>query len=167
MKALVFLAAAVLAACAPLVTRPPTVSLAGLGLESVGLFEQRYVLQLRVRNPNDSDIPVDGLDFEVEVNGMPFASGVSSTRTTLPRQGEALLDVTATSNLASFLRQWRGGESGGRAGLDYRIKGSLRVPGYGAVPFDHRGEVPFPDPGPPAEKTAPGRSAAAPLSGSI
>lgn len=149
--------ALLLAACATVVSKPPAVSLAGVGLESISLFEQRYVLQLRVTNPNDRDIPVDGLAFEVELNGMHFASGVSNQAVTIPRLGEALLEVRATSNLASFMRQWRDLEKGGRSGLDYRIKGSLRVSGYGAVPFDHKGEVALPELPGVDEKPAPRR----------
>lgn len=160
MKILGLLAALLLTACAAFVSKPPEVTLAGLDLESIGLFEQRYVLQLRVRNPNDADIPVDGLSFEVEVNGTHFASGISNQAVTIPRLGEAVLEVPATSNLASFLRQWRDPEQGGPAGLDYRIHGSLRVAGHGALPFDHEGEVPLPSlPGGgerPAPKTLPG-----------
>jgi LEA14-like dessication related protein len=132
------------AACATVITQPPQVTLVGVGLESLGLFEQRYVLQLRVRNPNDVDIPVEGLSFDIELNGAHFASGVSNAAVRIPRLGEALLEVPATSNLAAFLQQWR--ELGsGRDGLAYRIRGSLRVSGYGAVPFDHKGEVSLPD----------------------
>lgn len=155
------------AACATVISKPPAVTLAGVDLESIGLFEQRYVLQLRVRNPNDADIPVEGLVFDVELNGMHFASGVSNSAVTVPRLGEALLEVKATSNLAAFMRQLRELQKGGRAGLDYRIKGNLRVSGYGALPFDQAGEVAFPDFGDFGEKTLPGEARPKQLPGSI
>lgn len=146
MKRLLALALILLAAaCATVIRTPPSVSLAGVDLESIGLFEQRYVLQLRLRNPNDADIPIEGLSFDVEVNGMHFASGLSNAVVRVPRLGEALVEVPATSNLGAFLRQWRELRQGGRDSLDYRIKGSVRVTGYGAIPFDHKGEVPLPN----------------------
>lgn len=132
-----------LAACAARFEKP-AVSLAGVDIESLGLFEQRFVLKLRVKNPNPVDIPVEGLNFDVDLNGRPFASGASALAVTIPRYGEAVLEVKASSNLAAFLRQWRDLQKEGRPGLDYRVKGNLRVTGYGALPFDHRGEAPFP-----------------------
>jgi LEA14-like dessication related protein len=155
------------AACATAISKPPVVTLAGVDLESIGLFEQRYVLQLRVMNPNDADIPIEGLTFDVELNGMRFASGVSNSAVTVPRLGEALLEVRATSNLASVMRQLHDLQKGGRGSLDYRIKGSLRVSGYGALPFEKGGELSFPDLVDFGEKRAPGPAAPQNLPGSI
>lgn len=149
MKRLAWVFVLFLAACATRFERP-SVSLAGVDIESLGLFEQRYVLQLRVKNPNGVDIPVEGLNFTVDLNGRHFADGVSNMAVTIPRMGEAVLTVKASSDLAAFLRQWRGMESEGRSGLEYRVKGTLRVSGYGAQPFDQKGEVGLPKL--PAEK---------------
>ncbi len=65
-------------------------------------------------NPNDVEIPLTGLNFEVEVNGQPFARGVSNKPVTVPRLGEEILEVTAVSTLANVLRQiteWKSGET--------------------------------------------------------
>lgn len=157
MRIFALVLALLLAACAPVISKPPAVTLAGVDLESIGLFEQRYVLQLRVTNPNDSDIPVEGVSFDIELNGMHFATGVSNAAVTVPRLGEALLEVKATSNLASFMRQLRDQRKDGRDGLDYRIKGNLRVPGHGALPFERKGELAFPELPGFDEKPAPRR----------
>lgn len=145
MKTALFALALFLSACTGF--SKPTVALAGIDIASVGLLEQRFVLKLRVNNPNDFDIPVEGLDFAMELNGQPFAQGVSNTATTVPRRGEAVLEVKTSSNLAHFLRQWREVESKGEGkggALDYRLKGKVRVAGYGEWPFEQRGEVPLP-----------------------
>lgn len=144
MRALALALALFLAACASVIPQPPKVALAGLDIESIGLFEQRFILQLRVTNPNNVDIPVEGINFDVDVNGRHFANGISNLAVTIPRQGETVLEVRATSNLAAFLRQWQESEKSGEPGLDYRVKGNLRVSGYGALPFDHRGEALLP-----------------------
>lgn len=132
-----------LCACATQFAKP-SVSLVGVDIESLGLFEQRFLIKLRVKNPNNLDIPVEGISFDVELNGRPFANGVSNVAVTIPRYGEAVLDIKASSSLASFLRQWRELEKAGRTGLDYRVKGHLQVSGYGALPFDYRDEITFP-----------------------
>ncbi|TVT75150.1 MAG: LEA type 2 family protein [Denitromonas halophila] len=150
--ALVALATLGLAACAslPLNMKPPEVSVSDLRLIDVGLLEQRFGLSLRVLNPNDAEIPVDGLSFTVELNGKPFAKGVSNQTVTVPRLSEAMLEVEAVSSLSGLLRQF-GAMSKGQERIDYRIHGTLYTGGlFGGVPFDQKGEVDFADLGVPA-----------------
>lgn len=139
-RILIVLLALCLTACASALPKPE-VSLADVELIQAGLFEQRFKLKLRLSNPGQSEVVINGLNFELELNGQPFAKGQSDQGTTLPRLGETTLDVTATSNLAALLRQVaelrkRGGES-----LDYRLRGTLSLPGFGSLPFDRKGEV--------------------------
>ena len=142
-RVVMLLAALGLGACAglPLSMKPPEVSVADLRLIDAGLLEQRFGLRLRVLNPNDADIPVDGLSFTIALNGKAFATGVSNTAVTIPRLGEAVVEVEAVSSLAGMLRQLRAfGVSQQR--IDYRIHGELHTGSLrGTIPFDRRGEV--------------------------
>lgn len=142
----ILLGALVLSACATLPgsLTPPEVSLADLRLIDVGLFEQRFGLSLRVLNPNEVDIPVEGLSFTLELNGTSFATGVSNQAVTIPRLGEAILDVQAVSSLTGLLHQLRR-LSQGEKGIEYRIHGTLSTGGMlGGVPFDRRGQIEWP-----------------------
>lgn len=136
-----------LGACAGLtrLQEKPQVSLAGLDLAELGLFEQRFVLQLRVQNPNEVELPIRGLSFDVELHGQPFAKGLSDKAVRVPAFGEALLEVKATSNLASVLRQLRELQKSGREQTDYRIFGTIAVEGLGRLPFDRSGDVRLPN----------------------
>lgn len=137
------LAVAPLAAClGP--RQAPEVSLAGIDIESLGLIEQRYLLRLRVRNPNDMDIPLTGLAFDLDLAGQPFGKGLSNQAVTIPRLGEAVVEVHLTSNLGQFLKQFRDGGRPNREGVDYRVRGQALVSGYGSFPFDSKGVIPFP-----------------------
>ena len=141
-----FCGALALSACATLPgsLTPPEVSLADLRLIDVGLFEQRFGLSLRVLNPNNVDIPVDGLDFTLELNGTTFATGVSNQSVTIPRLGEAMVEVQAVSTLTGLLHQLRR-LSHGEQGIAYRIHGKLVTGGLlGSVPFDRQGEIEWP-----------------------
>ena len=44
---------------------PPEVSLAGLAFDQPGLFEQRLRLDVRLRNPNDFQLDVERLLFDL------------------------------------------------------------------------------------------------------
>ncbi|MEW5889680.1 MAG: LEA type 2 family protein [Pseudomonadota bacterium] len=147
LRPLLLACALALAGCAGLgVPRnPPEVTLANVDVLEVGLLEQRLGLHLRVLNPNDTSLRINGLSYTLEVNGRPFAKGVSDKAVSVPRFGEAILEVPATTNIGGLLRQldeWRKGR--GRETMDYRLTGTL-YPAFGpGIPFDHSGQVPLP-----------------------
>ena len=73
----------------------PGIRVAGVDLVELGLLEQRFAELLRVRNPNGVELPITGLSFDIDVNGLRFVSGLSEEAVTVPRFGEGLLDALA------------------------------------------------------------------------
>ena len=51
----------------------PEVSVSGIALNSISLFEQEWGLTLRARNPNDRELTLKSLDYEIFINGEKFA----------------------------------------------------------------------------------------------
>lgn len=126
------------------VSKPPQWSLADVGLESVGLLEQRLSLSLRVQNPNASDIEVRGLTCTLDINGERFAQGVRSQPVTIPSYSDALIKVSANVGTGSILRQLQTMALGGRESIDYHLLGQAEVSGLGQVPIDQVGDIPLP-----------------------
>ena len=93
----ILLAVLLMGGCAGMGIQTPSVTVASIEVIEAGLFEQRLAFKLRVLNPNNVEIPINGLSFEVELNGEPFAKGVSDKAVKVPRMGEAMLDVTAVT----------------------------------------------------------------------
>ncbi len=123
----------------------PQVNLAGVRLEELGLLEQRFELQLRVSNPNSFSIPLEGLQTKVELNGKPFAEGLSNEKVTLKALSDTVVKVRVTTNLASTLKTLNRLLAGNEP-LRYRASGTLYLPLVpGGVPFDRTGEVPLLD----------------------
>ena len=120
----------------------PEVSVANIRLLDGNLLEQRFLLTLRVMNPNTSEIAIEGLTFKVDLNGQPFAKGVGNQPVVIPRLGEAMVDVTATTGLGGLLRQLKAFK--GREKVDYRISGRLVTGNFGGIDFDQTGEVELP-----------------------
>ena len=132
----------VLGCTTPEKVRPPTVDLANLRLGSTGLLSQQFNLDLKIGNPNDFSIPVTGLAFQLEVNGQPFADGLSNTSVTVPRLGYAMMPVEGNTNTMNLIRQIM--TLGERDRIDYRLFGTAyigRLVENDAVPFEKRGSL--------------------------
>ncbi|NLR75626.1 LEA type 2 family protein [Leeia aquatica] len=133
-----------LAGCAsvPKNLNPPKVSLADIEFGDFGLLEQKMVLTLRLQNPNNIDIPLDGLTTQLEVNGQALAQGSSRERVTLPRLGEATVRLNVTSNLSGLIKQLRLLRSGQGQQLPYLLRGQAFIPQRSEpVPFEYQGEL--------------------------
>lgn len=142
--------ALVLGACASLGTidKPPRVSVAAIKPVALALFEQRYLVTLRVQNPNDRRIVVRGFDYEITINGERFGEGVSNARLELPAYGEALTEVELTSSLARLLGQFQALIERRTPSLDLAIDGGVSVEGVpGSIPFHYESRLVLPEAG--------------------
>jgi len=131
-----------LCACAP--KGPPSprldVSISELNVDHISMMEQTYSMLLRVQNPNNFDINTDGLSFDIETNGQPFARGVSNEAVVVPRLGEVMVKVNAVSDLSSVIRQIRGVPNMAISGFKYRLVGRF-FSGDQRLPFDYSGKI--------------------------
>lgn len=108
-----------------------------------GSLEQRFAVGLRLINPNNRAISVDGLDFELELNDRRLARGVTSDAFELPRLGQADTVVVVTTSVFDVLRQAVDLAGRQQAPMDYRVHGRLHI-GRGfvrSIPFNHRGRL--------------------------
>ncbi len=135
-----------LSACASWQLREPLgVTIADFTPVEMTLLEQRYAVTVRLLNPNDADIAFDGVAFDLEINGQPFAKGVSNRAGVIPRFGETLVDLQVVSGLQHILGQISQLQKGDQAGFTYRIKGRVHTGGLlGSVPFSTSGDFAFP-----------------------
>lgn len=119
-----------------------------IGLEPLpgGSMEQRFQIQLRVLNPNQEELVVDGIDFTLDVNGSRLTRGLSGERVTIPRLGEAVVQVTATTTLFDIFRQLIAMTE--RTQFEYELHGKILRPGVSrSLRFERSGVL-----GPPAQR---------------
>ena len=143
---LILLTSIFLGACATLspYKDSPRVSLVSIQPQEIGMLEQRFALQLRILNPNDVAIPVEGLSYAIEINDREFAYGVSRQSVEIPAFGEALLDVEVASNLLNVMQQLQVLRSETRNSLAYRLTGKISLANSPAsLPFDYSGELTY------------------------
>lgn len=135
-----------LGGCAGMSARDPVrISLVGMEpLQGEG-FELRFALRLRVQNPNDSDIDFDGVSVALDVNGRPFAAGVSADKGHVPRFGEAVISIPVSVPALTALRQALGFTDGGDIGrLPYVLSGKLAGGPLGTQRFSEKGTLDLP-----------------------
>jgi LEA14-like dessication related protein len=142
--ALALLAAAFLAACAGFLGQPVEVSVVGIEpLPGQGM-EGRFLVKMRVQNPNDRPIEFDGIHVELDVRGSRLATGVSDARGTVPRFGESVLEVPVSVPVSALVRQAFGFATGDRSRADYRLRGRLAGSGLGGTSFESSGSIDLP-----------------------
>jgi LEA14-like dessication related protein len=134
-----------LAACA---TVPPDIEQPKIGIvnitpKDVAVFEQVFDVQLRIQNPNDQELGINGIRFDIELNDKEFGSGMSGQQVKVPRFGSEMVNVEVITSLGSFLRQVQELNKSGAGKLRYRLKGTAFVvsPTSFKLPFDEKGEV--------------------------
>ncbi len=142
-KLTLLLIALITASCSSLFLgmESPRIHLANLEMKESTLFEQNFLAILRVQNPNNVDIPVTGLKFDLEINGKHFATGLSSTETLIPRLGSTTIEVAATSTLLSIIRQLNSLREEGKKTVDYRLSGKLHTSALRSLSFKYTGDI--------------------------
>jgi LEA14-like dessication related protein len=126
--------------------KTPEVGFVGLRAVEVSVFEQKLEVRLKVQNPNSIELPVNGLDVDVELAGEPFAHGVSARQFVVPAQGEAEFDMIVTANAATALLKIAGGDRKS-SDVGYKVKGKLstKIGMLRTIPFEEAGTVPIAD----------------------
>ena len=124
----------------------PKLELVSLKLADGNLLSQRFNARLKVYNPNDRALPVNGLRYTVEIDGKAFGKGESTRAFTVPARGEAEFDMTLDANLAGAVAAVlsRRERAKGRE-LEYRLVGtvSIDLPLMRSLEFDQVGKFRF------------------------
>ena len=120
----------------------PKFGIANIAPKDVAIFEQRFDVQLRIQNPNNFDLGINGIRFEIDLNEKEFGNGMSGQAVTIPRFGSEVITGEVITGIGSFLRQMQGMSSSATK-LRYRLKGKAfaQAPSSFTIPFDESGEV--------------------------
>jgi LEA14-like dessication related protein len=121
----------------------PRISLANIQMLETSGMESAFLVHLRVQNPNDVDLDIRGVDCDVEINGKPFAYGMSNTPVRIPAFGSDTVPVKVYTSVIDIFRSLL--NLPGREDLSYQVKGKVRMSGGGLIPsslpFDSQGTI--------------------------
>jgi LEA14-like dessication related protein len=121
----------------------PRISLSNIQMLETSGMESAFLVHLRVQNPNDLDLDIRGVDCDVEINGKPFAYGMSNTPVRIPAFGSDTVAVKVYTSVIDIFRSLL--NLPGREDLSYQVKGKVRMSGGGLIPsslpFDSQGTI--------------------------
>lgn len=103
--------------------KEPKVSLAGLNIKDLNPLSPSFLVRLKVDNPNDLDVNLDGADVALALNGQPVAAGVSRSPLVLKKLGSSEMDVEVTANTMNAVQQFLILQT--KPTLDYQVTGNL------------------------------------------
>lgn len=138
------LAVALLASCSLLPKlEAPDVQLVGLQLLPSQGMEQQIRVSLRIQNPNNRDIPLDGLSLKLGLAGHDLLSGGNKLATTLPALGSTRMDVDLSLNLLAGLGLVQTLMKNPNQPLEYHLTGKAFMSEtlMPNVPFEHKGTI--------------------------
>ena len=78
---------------------PPRVALSNMSIKEAKALETAFLIELRIFNTNDVQMEIKGVDCALEINGKPFAAGVSGVEKTIPAYGTDVVPVVVYASV--------------------------------------------------------------------
>ncbi len=119
----------------------PRLSLSGVQLLEGNLFQQNFLAHLHVQNPNDRELPVNGIQLELSLEGQKVATGVTDRAFTVAPFGQSNFDMVVSANMATGLLKLLKKANRNDGAIDYEMQGSvsLDMAFVQSLPFHERG----------------------------
>jgi LEA14-like dessication related protein len=120
----------------------PQLSLVRIAMTSADIFNQQFLVRVRVENPNDRELPVKSIDYKLFLEGDSFAEGNSNKPFVVPAMGESEFEMVVRTNFVSGLGRLMS-RLNGRDQVEYVIEGKV-LTDLGMVkkiPFQETGTV--------------------------
>jgi LEA14-like dessication related protein len=126
--------------------RLPSVSVESIHLGNLSLSSAALSLTLSIRNPNDFDVDLQGLNYAFKLQGRELAKGALKTTTQIAKKGETQLSLDLDLSFSELGRSVSAILQGQSA--PYQISGEMLLnssDGTGRrVPFQSSGRIPPP-----------------------
>ena len=120
----------------------PELSIVQVAMTSADIFNQQFLVRLRVENPNDRELPVTKIDYELFLEGDAFAEGTSAKPFVVPALGETDFDMTVRTNFVSGAGRLIS-RLNGRTKINYVLEGKVYADlgSVKKIPFQETGTV--------------------------
>ncbi len=102
----------------------PDLKITNVRVSNLSLTNQNLVFTLGIDNPNPIPIPLKGLSYKLDLNGVEFANGFNESDISIPAGGNSVMDLNIEGDLISFIQKFGGVKQGG---LDYNLSGDIAL----------------------------------------
>lgn len=104
----------------------PRLSIAGLAMPSTDLFSQQFLVRLNVENPNDRQLTVKAIEYQLFLEGDSFAQGSTSNAFVVPALGSTEFDMMVRTNFISSAGRLLT-RLNGREQVNYVLEGTVHA----------------------------------------
>jgi LEA14-like dessication related protein len=120
----------------------PQLTLVRVAMTSADIYNQQFLVRMHVENPNDRELPIRGIDYELFLEGDSFAEGVSNKPFVVPAKGETEFDMIVRTNFVSGVARLMS-RLNGRQQVQYVFEGKVLTDIGMAkkIPFQESGTV--------------------------
>jgi LEA14-like dessication related protein len=126
----------------PLNLKSPELAFSDLSISDIGLDKIKFVVTVAAQNPNDVDIPLSNMKFDLNLLETSVGTGQALKDVNLPKKGSAEVPIeftVGTSQLLGLLKQVNFRDLGK---LSYSLKGSANWNnGPFSIPFERKGDL--------------------------
>ena len=137
-----------LSACSTLNAIPPEVNLMRVDVQDVTLSHVNLLADLRVFNPNDKSLTIQGVDYTLHLEGIKVFSGKSSLTQTIEPQEYGHLTLRLASAYWDIIQLFN--KLPNKSDVAFSMQGSIRVGGNRLFAqrftFDKQGIIPLQKP---------------------
>jgi LEA14-like dessication related protein len=126
----------------PMNLKSPEIAFSDLSISDIGLDKVKFVVTVAAQNPNDVDIPLSNIKFDLNLMETSVATGAALKDVSLPKKGSAEVPIeftVGTNQLLGLLKQVNFRDLGK---LSYSLKGSAQWNnGPFNIPFERKGDL--------------------------
>ena len=132
---------------------PPKVNIVDIKVSEFRALETSFNIELRLINPNDFPLKIRGVQFDMNVQGKEFATGVSNQSVDVPALGSSIVQVEAFASVMKIaasvwdLVKGTDKEGGSVKELQYDLSGKLLMTNSvftkTSIPFQSKGQLSF------------------------
>ncbi|SMF06008.1 LEA14-like dessication related protein [Alteromonadaceae bacterium Bs31] len=90
-----------LCACASMKLEQPQVSIIGFSPVTTQGMEAQFAADIRISNPNSFDLPIEGMSYQLSINGTDLLHGLSNNIPTIPAYGSERVTLDMSVSLLS------------------------------------------------------------------
>ena len=109
----------------------PSVELISFKALPTNGFEQNFEIGLKLTNPNNFDLPFNGISYQLNVAGETLAHGVAANIPTAEAYGESRFVVPISTSLLGGIKVIRALMDSKGQDISYQLKAKLDI----AIPF--------------------------------